>query len=259
MRATEAVDRVAAVLDLLADSPHGLSVTEVGDALGVHKATASRLLGTLAGHGLVERTRERRYRVGIGIVRYAASALSELGAVSRARPELEALSRASRETVSLGVLDGTDVLYIDQVTGRERVVFADWAGRRSPAHCSSSGKVLLAHLDDARLEAFLSRTLDARTERTIVDPATLRGRLDEIRRRGYERSIGELEDGLSTAAAPVWSRGKVVAAVSVGGPSSRLPARELPRLGRLAIEAAQAIGRRLGQGETVDPFQVPVR
>ncbi|HWC71391.1 MAG TPA: IclR family transcriptional regulator [Actinomycetota bacterium] len=259
MRATEAVDRVAAVLDLLADSPHGLSVTEVGDALGVHKATASRLLGTLAGHGLVERTRERRYRVGIGIVRYAASALSELGAVSRARPELEALSRASRETVSLGVLDGTDVLYIDQVTGRERVVFADWAGRRSPAHCSSSGKVLLAHLDDARLEAFLSRPLDARTERTIVDPATLRGRLDEIRRRGYERSIGELEDGLSTAAAPVWSRGKVVAAVSVGGPSSRLPARELPRLGRLAIEAAQAIGRRLGQDETVDPFQVPVR
>jgi DNA-binding IclR family transcriptional regulator len=57
----------------------------------------------------------------------------------------------------------------------------------------------------------------------------------------------------------VWSRGKVVAAVSVGGPSSRLPARELPRLGRLAIEAAQAIGRRLGQDETVDPFQVPVR
>ncbi|HET9311808.1 MAG TPA: IclR family transcriptional regulator [Actinomycetota bacterium] len=259
MRATEAVDRVAAVFDLLADSPEGLTVTEVADALGVHKATASRLLGTLSGHGLVERSDRRRYRIGIGIVRYAAGALTELGAVSRARPELEALSRTTRETVSLGVLDGGDVLYIDQVTGHERVVFADWAGRRSPAHCSSTGKVLLAHLDDADLERFLARPLAPRTERTILDPESLRERLHEVRRRGYERSIGELEDGLSTAAAPVWSRGRAVAAVSVGGPSSRLPARELPRLGRLAIETATAIGRRLDTGPPGEPFQVPPR
>jgi DNA-binding IclR family transcriptional regulator len=259
MRATEAVDRVAAVFDLLADSSEGLTVTEVADALEVHKATASRLLATLGRHGLVERTRDRRYRIGIGIVRYAASALTELGAVSRARPELEALSRATRETVSLGVLDGWDVLYIDQVTGHERVVFADWAGRRSPAHCSSSGKVLLAHLDEAELERFLARPLAARTERTIADPASLRERLDEIRRRGYERSVGELEDGLSTAAAPVWSRERAVAAVSVGGPSFRLPARELPRLGRMAIETATAIGRRLDAGPPGEPFQVPAR
>ena len=259
MRATEAVDRVAAVFDLLADSPEGLTVTEVADALGVHKATASRLLGTLSGHGLVERSDRRRYRIGIGIVRYAAGALTELGAVSRARPELEALSRTNRETVSLGVLDGGDVLYIYQVTGHERVVFADWAGRRSPAHCSSTGKVLLAHLDDADLERFLARPLAPRTERTILDPESLRERLHEVRRRGYERSIGELEDGLSTAAAPVWSRGRAVAAVSVGGPSSRLPARELPRLGRLAIETATAIGRRLDTGPPGEPFQVPPR
>jgi len=259
MRPTEAVDRVAAVFDLLADSSEGLTVTEVADGLGVHKATASRLLGTLSAHGLVERTHQRRYRIGIGIVRYAAGALAELGAVSRARPELEALSRTTRETVSLGVLDGRDVLYIDQVTGHERVVFADWAGRRSPAHCSSSGKVLLAHLDDAELEGFLARPLSARTDRTIVDQVSLRERLDEIRRRGYERSIGELEDGLSTAAAPIWSRGQAVAAVSVGGPSSRLPARELPRLGRLAIETATAIGRRLDMGPAGEPFQVTAR
>jgi DNA-binding IclR family transcriptional regulator len=255
MRATEAVDRVAAVFDVLADSAEGLTVTEVGTALGVHKATASRLLATLGRHGLVDRTRDRRYRIGIGIVRYAASALVELGAVSRARPELESLSRKTRETVSLGVLDGSDVLYIDQVTGHERVLFADWAGRRSPAHCSSSGKVLLAYMDGDELEAFLASALSPRTERTIVDPDSLRRRFDEIRRRGYERSIGELEDGLSTAAAPVWSRGKAVAAVSVGGPSFRLPARELPRLGRLVIETSTAIGRNLDREPVGEPFR----
>ena len=193
----------------------------------------------------------------MGIVRYAASALDELGAVSRARPELESLSLKTRETVSLGVLDGRDVLYIDQVTGHERVLFADWAGRRSPAHCSSSGKVLLANADPGRVEAFLTGPLATRTDRTITDPASLRERLGEVRRRGYERSIGELEVGLSTAAAPVWSQGKVVAAVSVGGPSFRLPARELPRLGRLAIETATAIGRRLERDERGEPFPVP--
>jgi DNA-binding IclR family transcriptional regulator len=259
MRTTEAVDRVAVTLDLLADTPQGLTVTEIAGALGVHKATASRLLATLGDRGLVERTSQRRYRVGMGMVRYAASALAELGAVSRARPELEALSRTSRETVSLGVLDGSDVLYVDQVTGRERVVFADWAGRRSPAHCSSSGKVLLAHADPARLDAFLRRPLLARTERTITDRDELRTRLAHVARRGYERSVGELETGLNSAAAPVWSRGRVVAAVSVGGPSFRLPARELPRLGRLAQQTAASITRRLESAQASDPFPVNAR
>ncbi|MEX0755780.1 MAG: IclR family transcriptional regulator [Actinomycetota bacterium] len=255
MRSTDAVDRVARVLDLLADSPDGMGVSEVADALGVHKATASRLLGTLAVRGLVDRTPSRRYRIGVGMVRYAASAVPELGGVSRARPELEALSAATNETVSIGVLDGRDVLYIDQVTGSQRVVFADWAGRRSPAHCSSSGKVLLAHLPVDELERFLSRGLDARTERTITDPDEFRDRLEEIRRRGYERTVGELEEGLSTAAAPIRSRGRVVAAVSVGGPSARLPARELPRLGKLAIGTARVIGRRL-EASGGDAFEV---
>ncbi|CAN5806836.1 IclR family transcriptional regulator [soil metagenome] len=259
MRATGAVERVAAALDLLADDPGGLTVSQVAERLGVHKATASRLLGTLHQRGLVERTSERRFRMGMGVVRYAVSALAELGAVSRARPELEILSRKTRETVSLGVLDGEDVLYVDQVSGSDRVIFADWAGHRSPAHCSSSGKVLLAYLDEARLAAVLKRPLTARTERTITDQALLRRRLGEVQRRGYERSIGELEDGLSTAAAPVWSRGQVVAAVSVGGPSFRIPARELPRLGRLAMETATAIGRKLDGGGMGDPFPVNAR
>ena len=76
MRATEAVDRVAAVFDLLADSSEGLTVTEVAHALEVHKATASRLLATLGRHGLVERTRDRRYRIGIGIVLAMAAILA---------------------------------------------------------------------------------------------------------------------------------------------------------------------------------------
>ncbi len=255
LRTTDAVDRVALVLDLLADSGDGLRVSEVAEALGVHKATASRLLGTLAARGLVDRAPSQRYRIGVGIVRYAASAVEELGGVSRARPELEALSAATQETVSLGILDGSDVLYIDQVTGSERVVFADWAGRRSPAHCSSTGKVLLAHLDEGEVDRFLSRPLRARTERTITDPDELRDRLAEIRRRGYERTVGELEDGLSTAAAPIVFRGSVVAGVSVGGPSARLPSRSLPRLGKLVIETARAIGRRLDSAGEDHPFQ----
>ena len=97
LRTTDAVDRVALVLDLLADSGDGLRVSEVAEALGVHKATASRLLGTLAARGLVDRAPSQRYRIGVGIVRYAASAVEELGGVSRARPELDDQNVGYRE------------------------------------------------------------------------------------------------------------------------------------------------------------------
>jgi IclR family acetate operon transcriptional repressor len=245
MRPTDAVDRVATVLEMLATRREGLRVAEVARELGVHKATASRLLGTLAARRLLERDASGRYRLGPGLIRYAAVAITGLDVVTRAREQLEELSSRTGETVSLAVLDGRDVVYVDQSAGDHAIVAANWVGRRSPAHASSSGKVLLAFADDDARERALAGPFERLTRHTIVDAEALRRALEEVRRLGYARTVGELEDGLTTVAAPVRARGETVAAVSVGGPSFRLPARELPRLGRIMIDAGAAIGHRI--------------
>jgi DNA-binding IclR family transcriptional regulator len=242
MRTTEAVDRVVTVLELLAGSPQGLGPSEVGEHLGVHKATASRLLGTLAARHLVERTSSGRYRLGPGMIRLAGFAVHGTGLVTSARPAIEALSAQTGETVTLGILEGLHVLYVDEVYDRHSIVSANWIGRRSPVHCSSSGKVLVA-FDDDRVDQILRGPLESPTRHSITDPEALRRVLSDVRRRGFAASTSELEEGLNTVAVPVRVDGRVVAAVSISGPSFRLPAKELPRLAPLAEQTCISIAR----------------
>lgn len=246
MRPTDGVQRVVQVLDALGGSVDGLGVSDVARALRVHRSTASRLLGTLAADGMVERDPvTQRYRLGARMVGLAATAVARLPVVSQARPELEQLSAATAETVNLAIRDRFHVVYVDQVTPAQTVVMASWVGRRSPVHASSSGKVLLAWGDARTRQALLRRRLEALTERTITDPEALRRVLDDVRRRGYASSDGELEQGLVTIAAPVLDDGGVVAAVSISGPSYRLPSRDLPGLARHLVSAAAAVGHRM--------------
>ena len=164
----------------------------------------------------------RRYRPGTALVSMAGAAVTRLPVVSQARPELEQLTTRTSETSNLAVLDRLHVVYVDQVTPAQTVVMASWVGRRSPAHASSSGKVLLAFGDEARIEEVLARPLEALTSKTVTDPAELRSILARTRERGYARSTGELEDGLVTIAAPVIVQGRAVAAVSCSGIWNRL-------------------------------------
>ncbi len=246
MRVTDSAERVVEVLDMIGAAPEGLRVSEVAHELGVHRSTASRLLGTLAASRIVERDEpSTRYRLGARIVGLAASAVARLPVVSQARPELEQLSVASSETANLSILDGAHVVYVDQITPAQTVVMASWVGRRSPAHASSSGKVMLAFGDPEVLEFVLRARLEAVTPKTVTDPGELRAILEQTRRRGYAVSTGELEEGLVTIAAPVVVHGLAVAAVSLSGPSFRIPARDVSRLARLLIDAAVAVGHRI--------------
>ena len=246
MRETDGAARVVHVLEALGRSPEGLGVSDLARMLDVHRSTASRLLGTLAANGMVERDPiSQRYRLGARMVGLAATAIARMPVVSQARPELEQLSAATSETVNLAILDRFHVVYVDQVTPAVTVVMASWVGRRSPVHASSSGKVLLAWGDPRSRQTLLRRRLDALTGRTITDPAELRRILDDARRRGYASSNGELEEGLVSIAAPVLIDGRAVAAVSISGPGYRLPSRDLPGLGRRLVGAAAAVAHRM--------------
>jgi DNA-binding IclR family transcriptional regulator len=223
-------------------------VTELGRRLGVHKATASRLAATLAGHGFVERDpATERYRLGFALVALAGSAMSNLDLVRTARPVLEGLAERSRETVNLGVMAGDAVVYLDQVTGTRSIVAVSWVGRRTPLHDTSNGKVLLAYANEADAERILSRPLERATPNTTCDPGELREQLALVRDRGWAQTLEELEEGLNAVAAPIRdAEGVVVAAVSVSGPAFRMRPADLPRVARLTVDAGSAVSQRLG-------------
>jgi DNA-binding IclR family transcriptional regulator len=249
--AVQSVGRAIAILELLADEPGELGVTELGRRLGVHKATASRLVSTLSERGLVERNGATdKFRLGFGVIHLAGSAIARLDFVRQARPVLEALAERTGETVNLAVLDGEGVMHVDQITGNRSVVSVSWVGRRTPFHCTSNGKVLAAFADPERLDELLAGPMPRLTRRTIVDPGELRSHLVDVRARGYATAVEELEEGLTAVAAPVRrADGQVMAAVSVSGPAFRMRASELPKIAGLAVEAGADISRRLGYRE----------
>jgi len=246
----QSVRRALRALELIAERGE-LGVTELGRELGVHKATASRLVATLAERGFLERDPVTdKFRVGYGLVSLAGAAVGNMDVVRTARPVLESLAGKTHETVNLGVLSGDDVVYVDQVTGARSIVSVNWVGQRTPLHATSNGKVLLAWLPDEERDRLLARPMDRATPKTITDPAKLLVALHEVRTKGYAQTVEELEEGLNAVAAPIFGgEGDVIAALSVSGPAFRMRPVDLPRMARFTVEAAAAISRRLGYVE----------
>ena len=212
--AVRSVDRAAALLVCLAEADGSASVTDLSHALDLHKSTVSRLLSTLERRGLVEQDRESgHFRLGVGIIRLAQSAERTLDLRAIALPEMEALSKATHETVSLEVFDGVgSAVAICQIDGPNLTPMPDITGRPVAMHAIASGKVLLASLPERTVLSIARRGLVRYTPRTIVDPRALLEELAMIRRRGYAVAIGEWDERITAAAVPISdARGSVIA------------------------------------------------
>jgi DNA-binding IclR family transcriptional regulator len=244
----QSVQRATRLLKAFDSGPAELGVSELSRRVELHKSTVSRLLATLESEGLLERVpATEKYRLGFMLVRLAGQ-VTHFGDVREAaRPILVELTDRSRETVHLAVLDGGEVVNVEQIAGPHIVREANWVGRRTPLNCVANGKALLAFLPPEQIERILAGPLPRFTERTITDPRRLRKELAAVRERGYAQALGEIEEGLNTVAAPIRdAAGAVIASVSVSGPAYRVTADRIPALGALVVEAAARISARLG-------------
>ncbi|WP_111765504.1 IclR family transcriptional regulator [Nakamurella deserti] len=254
----QSVDRALTILELLAADGE-LGVTQIAGLLGVHKSTASRLLATLEAHGLAEQLPDRgRYQLGVGLLRLAGSTRVRLDIVRESRPIARALAADTGETVNLVILSGTETLYLDQVEGPSALQIHHWVGRRNPLHATANGRVLLAHASRAEQDAIIAaisddrRRLPALTARTVTSAEALRAALVEVRHRGYDVAVDELEIGLTAVAAPVrGADGEVIGSLSVSGPGFRLTTDRLDDTVRAVVVAAGAVSRRMGFSGTV--------
>jgi DNA-binding IclR family transcriptional regulator len=243
----QSVDRAITVLTLLADAGE-LGVTQIAEALEVHKSTAFRLLATLERHALVEQNVDRgKYRLGVGLIQLAGATSVRLDVVQESRPVSRRLAEQLGETVNIAVLSGHDALYVDQAHGGTSLQIHNWLGQRIPLHATSNGKVLLAALPQEGVDDLVGSRMQRFTDRTCVDRAALHAELDQVRRRGYATAVDELEVGLTAVAAPIHrADGTVVASLSASGPTFRIPPDRLTEMAEAVTSAARAASRRLG-------------
>ncbi len=239
----EAADKVLQILASFSPARPELSVTQIALALQVHKSSASRLAATLAERGFLERVPETRaFRLGPEIGRLGLLAWGGKDLVTLSRDAMERLAVETGETVNLAFLEGAEVYNVAQVDGPHIVGCGYWTGRRTKLHCTSNGKVFIAFAGGP-----IEEPLEALTARTLTDPAKLLEQIEEVRRAGWAFTMGELEEGLHAVAVPVFdSLGRCRAALSVAGPSYRMPAERLPEIARLEKAATREIEARLG-------------
>lgn len=231
-----------------------LALKAIAERLDIPKGSAYRLVATLEDMGFVRQDPEsKRYRLGVEVLALGQSYLSGLVYPDVALPHLEELAHDTRESASMAILDGTEIVYVARASIRRVMSGNLFVGSRLPAYCTSMGKVLLAHLEpDERDRLLAATTFEPYTHHTVADADTLRASLASIHEHGYAVSDRELDLTLRSSAAPVrGSSGQVVAAVNVSTFASRVPDEELretliPRLVETAHTISNALGYRPG-------------
>jgi IclR family transcriptional regulator, acetate operon repressor len=239
-----AVLRVLDIFDLLRRSSDGATLAEIGAATDLPKSSVFRYLATLEARGYVERDPEDgTFRLGFAFFPADGWRLDTF--VVRARPFLEELRDALRETINLGVLKDGLITYLDVAESPHPVRFITDPGKRNTIHSTALGKAIAASLPEAEVRRILAATgMPRKTPRTITDPDAFIQVLAKVRRQGYAIDDNEDDDGCRCVAVPI-PGSPFRAAISLSAPSGRLPMRRTREAAAALIDAASRLGREL--------------
>ncbi|NPV54094.1 MAG: IclR family transcriptional regulator [Firmicutes bacterium] len=245
----QSVDRALRILDLLASEGRSLGLGQISEMLGLNASTTHRLLTALMIHGYVEQQKENdKYRLGFKVLELSSALLQQIDLRQEAYPYLRELMERTGEVVHLAILDQGEVVYIDKVESIQTLTMYSKIGRRVYCHCTALGKVLLASLDDREIEEILSKKgLPRLTNNTITSLEQFYLHLQTVRANGFAIDDEEHEQGIRCVAAPIYNQdGRVVAALSVSGPSIRMTREKIERVTPLVTECGGKISERLG-------------
>jgi len=242
----QSLQRGLGILELVARNETGATMAEVSREIGLHTSTTFHLLRTLTHLGyLVQNETTKQYRLGSKVFGLATSACTEVQLLQISAPHLTEMAHQTGDTSQLAIFDHGEVILINRAEGNSPVGLSERVGIPRPAHSSALGKVLLAHITQAELEAYLSsHELTSFTPRTITTPSLLRMELARVRKQGYAFDDEELAQGIRCLASPVRNfAGQVVAAIGISSPVWRLGSDRVPQVAELVV----AMGRRLSQ------------
>ena len=233
--------KASALLSAFGPDRPELSLAELVRRTRLPKSTAHRLAQFLVQEGWLDHT-DGAYCVGVRVFELSALVKYRRGLRETAVPFMQDLYERTHEIVHLGVLQGTDVLYIDKIGGHESMSLPSRVGGRMPAHSTGLGKAMLAHSPPEVVAAVIRAGLPRRGPHTVTAPKLMLSELISTSNRGYAVDHEESGRGIACAAAVILNRGQVVGALSVTGPRFRVdPERLAPAVRTAALGVSRLL------------------
>ena len=236
------------IMKLFSTAEPRLSLAEISRRLKMPKSTAHNLLNTLLSEGFIEKVDGDAYALGTAIVALMQSVRVNVELRDRAAPLLRQRADACHKSVYLTVKDGDYALYIYAIESSRRLLARTAVGDRTPLHCTSVGKAILAHLPEEAVDHIIANVgLPTFTPQTITDPAMLKQELERTRARGYAIDNAEHEVNTFCIGAPVLNaQGQVIGACSISGADHAIIGERVTEFSPQIMETAQEISRRMG-------------
>ena len=237
------------ILERLAQSANGLSLSELSMQLGFSLATIHRLLYTFEKLGYVYQNQELGlWFIGVKSFEVGIAFLNRRDLVTISRPIMFELMEASGETVNLSIVDDGEIVYISQIESYEMMRMIVKLGGRAPIHASGAGKAMLTTYSKNQIREILKKKgLKKITPNTISSTAELESEILKNKRQGYVIDDEEHAIGLRCVAAPIYNELSVAcAAISISGPKVRISDMRLTELGISVMKAANRITQNLG-------------
>ena len=245
----QSIDRCFAILELLADFPDGVGVTEIGKRLTLHKSTAHRLLLTLINNGYVKQNHlTSNYELTLKLFEIGNKKVESIDIVSIAQPYLKELMELTNEVVHLGVRENAEIVYLAKVEAPRSIKVYSRVGMRKPMYCTAMGKAILSYMpNDEVQEIWDNSNIIKMTEYTITTIKNFKKVLEISKASGYALDDQEVELGIKCIGVAIRDyKGLVCGAISLSCSTFSLTTENEQRYVELIISYAAKISAELG-------------
>lgn len=249
----QSLERGLLVIQAFSRENPTLTVTEAAKITGLSRPAVRRILLTLESLGFAK-SLDGHFSLTARVLSLGYSYLSSKNIWELAHPHMRKLVEQTGESTSISVLDGADIVYVARIPTKRIMTISLEVGSKLPAFATSMGQVLLAYLSSEEKEHYIKElNLQSFTKQTVVDPSVLLARLDQIKKEGWVFVEQQLEEGLSSIAAPIRNHeGKTVAAINISSHADRINSQIIEdKLLPLLLQTAEQISLELSKSHRI--------
>lgn len=249
-KSSNAVGRALSILELVAESHHGLSNSDLSRRLKIPKSSASYILRVLEKREYLQRDAGGKYRLGLKLVSLTAGAMTHLDVREAAKPVLaEFLKKSRLPEAHLAVLDNGCAVYIEKMEAENSFIKMDiWIGHRLPVHTTAIGKILVSFLPEEEILRILKlRGMERKTKKSITSPSKFLRETERVRKYGFAVDDEENAEGVRCIAAPIYdAKGNLIAALGTSSVVLHIDETHLPKIVELVKKSAAKVSRQMG-------------
>lgn len=249
MQGVQVINRVFDILEFISTKRDGVGITEISLKLDINKSTVHRIVNALAERGYIEKDNLNSvYKLGLKVVDLSSMYLNNVELKTEARTYLWELTNKLGLATHLGILDGTDIVYIDKIDVVSSRRLYSKIGLRIPVYCSALGKSMIASMNDDDCDELLSKcSFEKFTKKTLLTKEQVISQLKSYKKNGWYIDDEEHDDGIRCIASTVYDyTGRAVAAISISGANTLISSENESEIGNMIFDTAQKISKRLG-------------